>query len=54
MGTDYLRRSVWAQFVWGSRISLFVGLAATVLTIAIGSFVGDPRRLRRRPPRRRC
>lgn len=40
MGTDYLRRSVWAQFVWGSRISLAVGLAATVLTIAIGSFVG--------------
>ncbi len=40
MGTDYLRRSVWAQFVWGSRVSLFVGLAATVLTIAIGSVVG--------------
>lgn len=40
LGTDYLRRSVWAQFVWGSRISLFVGLAATVLTIAIGSVVG--------------
>jgi peptide/nickel transport system permease protein len=40
LGTDYLRRSVWAQFVWGSRISLAVGLAATVLTIAIGSFVG--------------
>lgn len=40
LGTDYLRRSVWAQFVWGSRISLFVGLAATVVTIAIGSLVG--------------
>ncbi len=39
-GTDYLRRSVWAQFVWGSRISLFVGLAATVLTIVIGTVVG--------------
>ncbi len=40
LGTDHLRRSVWAQFVWGSRVSLFVGLAATVLTIAIGSTVG--------------
>ncbi len=40
LGTDYLRRSVWAQFVWGSRISLFVGLAATVVTIALGSIVG--------------
>ncbi len=40
MGTDYIRRSVWAQFVWGSRVSLFVGLAATVLTILIGSVVG--------------
>ncbi len=40
LGTDYLRRSVWAQFVWGSRISLFVGLAATIVTIALGSIVG--------------
>lgn len=40
LGTDYLRRSVWAQFVWGSRISLFVGLAATVVTITLGSVVG--------------
>jgi peptide/nickel transport system permease protein len=40
MGTDHLRRSVWAQFVWGSRVSLFVGLAATVITIALGSLIG--------------
>lgn len=40
LGTDFIRRSVWAQFVWGSRVSLFVGLAATVLTIFIGSVVG--------------
>jgi peptide/nickel transport system permease protein len=40
LGTDYIRRSVWAQFVWGSRVSLFVGLAATILTIFIGSMVG--------------
>jgi peptide/nickel transport system permease protein len=40
MGTDHLGRSVAAQFVWGARISLFVGFAATVLTVGIGSFVG--------------
>jgi peptide/nickel transport system permease protein len=40
LGTDHLGRSVAAQFVWGSRVSLFVGLAATVLTVAIGSLVG--------------
>jgi peptide/nickel transport system permease protein len=40
LGTDHLGRSVAAQFIWGSRVSLLVGLAATVLTIAIGSLVG--------------
>lgn len=40
MGTDNLGRSVAVQFVYGSRVSLFVGLMATILTIAIGSIVG--------------
>jgi peptide/nickel transport system permease protein len=39
-GTDHLGRSVASQFVYGSRVSLFVGLMATVFTIAIGSLVG--------------
>jgi peptide/nickel transport system permease protein len=40
LGTDNLGRSVGAQWIWGSRISLFVGLAATLLTMLIGSVVG--------------
>jgi peptide/nickel transport system permease protein len=40
MGTDNLGRSVWAQFIWGSRISLLVGLAATFIAIVLGSVVG--------------
>jgi peptide/nickel transport system permease protein len=40
LGTDHLGRSIWAQFVWGSRISLLVGLAATVLAVGIGTIVG--------------
>jgi peptide/nickel transport system permease protein len=40
LGTDHLGRSVAAQFVWGARVSLFVGFAATILTVGIGSFVG--------------
>jgi peptide/nickel transport system permease protein len=40
LGTDNYGRSVWAQFVWGARISLLVGLAATLVAIVIGSVVG--------------
>jgi peptide/nickel transport system permease protein len=40
LGTDNLGRSVATQFVWGSRISLLVGLAATIIAVLIGSVVG--------------
>ena len=40
LGADHLGRSVAVQFIYGSRVSLFVGLMATILTIAIGSIVG--------------
>jgi peptide/nickel transport system permease protein len=40
LGTDNLGRSVGAQLLWGARISLFVGLTATLLTTLFGSLVG--------------
>jgi peptide/nickel transport system permease protein len=40
LGTDHLGRSVLTQVIWGSRVSLLVGLAATLLAIVIGSLVG--------------
>ncbi len=39
-GTDNDGRSVLALFVWGARISLFVGISATLVAIVIGSVVG--------------
>jgi peptide/nickel transport system permease protein len=39
-GTDDLGRSVLALTIWGSRISLLVGLFATLISILIGSVVG--------------
>lgn len=40
LGTDDKGRSVLTLLIWGSRISLFVGLAATVISMVIGTVVG--------------
>ncbi len=39
-GTDNLGRSVLSLTIWGTRISMIVGLAATTLTMLLGSAVG--------------
>lgn len=39
-GTDNLGRSVMTLTIWGARISLLVGLLATLISMVIGSLVG--------------
>ncbi len=39
-GTDYEGKDVWTQIIYGARASLLVGFIATILTIAIGGFIG--------------
>ena len=40
LGTDDGGRDLWSQFVYGSRVSLLVGLAAAGIGVAIGLVVG--------------
>jgi peptide/nickel transport system permease protein len=40
LGTDENGRSLVTLLIWGSRISLFVGLLATVISMIIGTLVG--------------
>ena len=39
-GTDNLGRDIFAEVVWGTRISMTVGIAASLLAITIGVLVG--------------
>jgi len=40
LGTDSDGRSVLTQLIWGSRISLLIGFAATFLSMVIGAVIG--------------
>ncbi len=40
LGTDSLGRPIWDQLVYGSQVSLLVGIAATVIAIVIGTAIG--------------
>lgn len=40
LGTDAQGRSVLTLLIWGARISLFVGLMATLISVFIGTLIG--------------
>ncbi|GAB2454949.1 ABC transporter permease [Nocardioides hungaricus] len=40
LGTDAQGRSVLTLLIWGARISLFVGLMATLISVLIGTLIG--------------
>jgi peptide/nickel transport system permease protein len=40
MGTDTLGRDVFSRVVYGARVSIFIGLAVAILSIAIGLVIG--------------
>src|SRR4051812_4548413 len=40
LGADFMGRDLWSRLVYGARISLAVGLGATILGSAIGMLVG--------------
>jgi peptide/nickel transport system permease protein len=40
LGTDNQGRDVWAQFVWGSQVSLLIGIFSGIGAVALGAIIG--------------
>jgi len=40
LGTDHLGRDILARLIWGSRVSLAVGLSASIIAAFFGSLIG--------------
>lgn len=39
-GTDHQGREIWVRMLWGARVSLVVGFAATAMSMIIGTIIG--------------
>lgn len=40
LGTDHQGRELWVRMLWGARVSLLVGFAATAMSMILGTIVG--------------